>query len=145
MDCTIIYPDSSSKTLLYKNVANNQGQAKKQLPIPEQVDQMPLQGDDLTPSTTTTSHMERIHGETVAWESARCHLLGAFYSTHAPADGDTCFSCHQEITLEHVHFKCHDCGTPTYFCSQDCASKIHSCQQLIFHKLEMWQVYLSFS
>ena len=139
LDCVIIHPDLTeerSKTPLYKESSHGAGGGPSfqegVLPPPPQ----PLPEELEIP----TSHMDRIHGENIAWESTRDSLIQAYCDLKIPRTKEVCAICKHRIDLHSDHLRCMDCAAHAYFCSEACMGKMHQQQLLCFHKPEVWKV-----
>ncbi len=144
LDCSVIFPDLSeeqSQTELFRESSDTtERTSSEDRQLTHQLNVVPDDTLVETPQPTTT-HTQRIHAENLAWENSREGLLQAYYDTQIPRGDENCVECAESISTSD-HFRCQDCSTHAYFCSEKCVNSVHQQQLLCFHKVELWKVCL---
>ena len=68
------------------------------------------------------------------WTAVRSKLLDVYFDESITK----CAACKGE--MGHFHIRCQDCGSQTYYCSQDCCKLYHRWDLNPFHKPMQWMV-----
>ena len=68
------------------------------------------------------------------WTAVRSELLDVYFDESITK----CAACNGGIG--HFHIRCQDCGSQTYFCSQECCKLCHRWDLNPFHKPMQWMV-----